>query len=164
MSDPRREVLSDTLMDCRASWPWEGPSMESTLTYREAMRKLADILIRELDKASDRPFVVRQFEGTPWVPLHEAARLHDAVQESGLTIATLRNDLTTARQAGLDEAKRRLSLAGMHDGNCPEPRRPCTCGLNAAIDGSAGDKAEAPLTEYETATGDDLDIPNEFGR
>ena len=35
---------------------------------------------------------------------------------------------------GLREAKRRLSLIGMHDGKCPEPRKPCTCGLDAAID------------------------------
>lgn len=35
---------------------------------------------------------------------------------------------------GLAEAKRRLSLVGMHDGKCPEPRKPCTCGLDKAID------------------------------
>lgn len=35
---------------------------------------------------------------------------------------------------GLREAKRRLSAAGMHDGKCPEPRRPCTCGVDDAID------------------------------
>ena len=46
--------------------------------------------------STEPPFIVRQFEGTPWVPLHEAARLHDAVQESGLTIAALRNDLALA--------------------------------------------------------------------
>ena len=34
---------------------------------------------------------------------------------------------------GLREAKRRLSLAGMHDGKCPEPKKPCNCGLDAAL-------------------------------
>ena len=35
---------------------------------------------------------------------------------------------------GLAEAKRRLSVVGMHSGNCQEPDKPCTCGLDAAID------------------------------
>ena len=38
-------------------------------------------------------------------------------------------------RAGIMEAKNRLSRAGMHDGKCPEPKEPCTCGLDAAIDG-----------------------------
>jgi len=42
--------------------------------------------------------------------------------------------LDEARQAGLAEAKRRLSVAGLHDGRCPEPDKPCTCGIDAAID------------------------------
>jgi hypothetical protein len=45
------------------------------------------------EPAASPPFVVRQFEGKPWVPLHEAARLHDAHQEAVLTIAGLRNAL-----------------------------------------------------------------------
>lgn len=49
MVDPRREVISDTLMDCRVGWPW---GWTGTLTYQEAMRKLADTLIRELDKSA----------------------------------------------------------------------------------------------------------------
>lgn len=36
--------------------------------------------------------------------------------------------------AGLEEAKRRLRLTGLHDGRCPEPNAPCNCGLDAAID------------------------------
>lgn len=38
---------------------------------------------------------------------------------------------------GMEEAKRRLSVGGMHDGKCPEPTKPCTCGLDAAIDSPA---------------------------
>jgi hypothetical protein len=45
---------------------------------------------------SDEPFIVRQFEGRAWVTLEEAARLHDAVQEAGVTIAGLRNALQIA--------------------------------------------------------------------
>lgn len=37
-------------------------------------------------------------------------------------------------EAGLTEAKRRLGLGGFHDGRCPEPDRPCTCGIDLAID------------------------------
>lgn len=38
-----------------------------------------------------------------------------------------------ARAAGLAEASRRLSVAGMHDARCPEPDEPCTCGIEAAL-------------------------------
>lgn len=37
------------------------------------------------------------------------------------------------RSDGLVEAMRRLSAAGLHDARCPEPRRACTCGIDAAI-------------------------------
>jgi hypothetical protein len=45
-----------------------------------------------------------------------------------------RSAFADGERAGLAEAKRRLSLVGMHDGKCPEPDKRCTCGLNNAID------------------------------
>lgn len=50
-----------------------------------------------------------------------------------------------AFEDGLREAKRRLSVAGMHDGKCPEPKRPCTCGLDEAIDTEAIDSRATPV-------------------
>jgi hypothetical protein len=40
--------------------------------------------------------IVRVFEGRRWVPLEEAGRLNDALQEASVTIAGLRNALRTA--------------------------------------------------------------------
>jgi hypothetical protein len=64
------------------------------------------------------PFVVRQFEGRAWVTLEEAARLNDAVQEAGVTIAALRNEARIAESrpsdrltAALERAAFALSLA-----------------------------------------------------
>ena len=50
---------------------------------------------------------------------------------------------------GLVEAMRRLSAAGMHDARCPEPRRSCTCGLDAAIQGTPEGLAPITVRQFE---------------
>lgn len=41
--------------------------------------------------------------------------------------------LADGRKLGRVDAALRLSEAGMHSAECPEPRRACICGIDAAI-------------------------------
>jgi len=67
------------------------------------------------------------------VPRQQDTRATVFAPAEGERIGSARPE-TDVFAPGLAEAKRRLSLGGMHDGKCPEPDAPCTCGLDAAID------------------------------
>jgi hypothetical protein len=53
--------------------------------------------------------------------------------------------LTDGRGLGKVDAALALSEAGLHDGSCPEPRRRCTCGLDAAIQALPSGMLPVPL-------------------
>lgn len=64
------------------------------VAIEEEARRASDAQVADVEP----PFVVRQFEGTPWVPLHEAARLHDAHQAAELRVVAAQNEAAALRE------------------------------------------------------------------